>query len=179
MDVSPYSLAELTSDNPDGPYAIVIRLECVTGGASAVEDVGTAPVGAPGCAQPSWVQHQTTFCKLRKRDDGSWGVIATKQKISVDGKSYELQEIFGIENCATGNPMGGGGGGGGDEGKECVVCLSEPRDTTVLPCRHMCMCGGCARVLRHQSNKCPVCRSPVESLLEIKIADRDGGAAAS
>ena len=52
MDVSPYSLAELTSDNPDGPYAIVIRLECVTGGASAVEDVGTAPVGAPGCAQP-------------------------------------------------------------------------------------------------------------------------------
>jgi hypothetical protein len=41
------------------------------------------------------------------------------------------------------------------------------------------MCGGCARELRHQSNKCPVCRSPVESLLEIKIADRDGGAAAS
>lgn len=53
------------------------------------------------------------------------------------------------------------------------MCLSEPRDTTVLPCRHLCMCSGCARLLRGQTNRCPICRTPVEKLLEIKVAPRD------
>ncbi|KAG6403751.1 hypothetical protein SASPL_135982 [Salvia splendens] len=57
-----------------------------------------------------------------------------------------------------------------DPGKECVICLSEPRDTTVLPCRHMCMCSECAKVPRFQTNRCPICRQqPVERLLEIKV----------
>ena len=37
-----------------------------------------------------------------------------------------------------------------ESAKECVICMSEARDTTVLPCRHMCMCATCARMLRHQ-----------------------------
>ncbi|KAI3698898.1 hypothetical protein L2E82_42805 [Cichorium intybus] len=48
------------------------------------------------------------------------------------------------------------------------ICLSEPCDTIVLPCRHMCMCIGCAKVLRFQTNRCLICRRPVERLLEIK-----------
>lgn len=51
-------------------------------------------------------------------------------QIWVDGVSYELQEIYGIESNS-------GPTSETDHGKECVVCLSEPRDTTVLPCRHM------------------------------------------
>ena len=42
----------------------------------------------------------------------------------------------------------------------------------VLPCRHMCMCSGCARMLRHQTNRCPICRTTVEGLLEIKVERR-------
>jgi len=57
-----------------------------------------------------------------------------------------------------------------DIGRECVICMTEPRDTTVLPCRHMCLCSGCADLLRHQSNKCPICRSTVKSMIEIKIS---------
>ncbi|KAI3670728.1 hypothetical protein L1987_87724 [Smallanthus sonchifolius] len=30
------------------------------------------------------------------------------------------------------------------------------------------MCSGCAKVLRFQMNRCPICRQPVERLLEIK-----------
>jgi hypothetical protein len=29
-------------------------------------------------------------------------------------------------------------------------------------------------MLRGQSNRCPICRTPVESLLEIKVASKDG-----
>ena len=51
--------------------------------------------------------------------------------------------------------------------------MFEPRDTTVLPCRHMSMCSECAKVLRMQSNKCPICRTSIESLLQIKISKQD------
>ena len=43
---------------------------------------------------------------------------------------------------------------------EILIC-------SVLPCRHMCLCTDCADVIRHQSNKCPICRQPVQSLLQI------------
>ena len=32
------------------------------------------------------------------------------------------------------------------EEKLCVICLVNRRDTTVLPCRHLCMCQECAQV---------------------------------
>lgn len=44
------------------------------------------------------------------------------------------------------------------------------------------MCSECAKVLRFQTNRCPVCRTPVEKLLEIKVPKRGselGGAAES
>uniref|UniRef100_A0A7S0SM51 RING-type E3 ubiquitin transferase n=1 Tax=Mantoniella antarctica TaxID=81844 RepID=A0A7S0SM51_9CHLO len=163
LDVSGFSVEELTASTAN-TFPIIIRLECISG----EEEEGSLPRALPepvGASLLPWVQSQTTYATLLKKEDGSFSIQVVKQKIWVEGVSYELQEIFGIENCSTGMPL--------DEdssGKECVVCLSEARDTTVLPCRHMCMCSGCARMLRHQSNRCPICRTPVESLLEIKVA---------
>ena len=34
-----------------------------------------------------------------------------------------------------------------------------------------CMCSGCAKVLRFQTDRCPICRQPVERLLEIKVSN--------
>lgn len=34
-----------------------------------------------------------------------------------------------------------------------------------------CMCSGCAKVLRFQTNRCPICRQSVERLLEIKVSN--------
>ena len=72
-------------------------------------------------------QTQTTYATLLKKEDGSYDVQVVKQKIWVEGVSYELQEIFGIENCSTGMPLD-------DEsnGKECVVCLSEAGFASIL-----------------------------------------------
>jgi len=36
-----------------------------------------------------------------------------------------------------------------------------------------CMCSGCAKVLRFQTNRCPICRQPVERLLEIKVGSEE------
>lgn len=98
-----------------------------------------------------------------EKEKGEFQVKVVKQILWVNGMRYELQEIYGIGNSVESDLDGN------DPGKECVICLSEPRDTTVLPCRHMCMCSGCAKVLRFQTNRCPICRQPVERLLEIKV----------
>lgn len=107
---------------------------------------------------------QTTFATLN--EDGTVPK-PVKQKVSVGGCAYELHDIYGISASA------------GDEKTEdddlddgdslCVICLSDERTTAVLPCRHMCLCADCAQSLRTQSNKCPICRGPVQSLLHIKV----------
>lgn len=54
-----------------------------------------------------------------------------------------------------------------EDSEECVICLTNPKDTAVIPCRHLCLCKECAEPLRKQSPKCPVCRGPIDQLLYI------------
>lgn len=168
---------------------MVIRLEVISDKGSKNGHT-LDELEVPGDEQKDWIQSQTTFARLVKEEDGAWRIRVIKQKIWVEGVSYELQEIYGLEQAsaasssAAGVTTGAGGagstalsGGGGDDGEErlCVICLVNLRDTTVLPCRHMCMCHECAKELRKQSSKCPICRNHVESLLHIRIANKDGG----
>lgn len=62
-----------------------------------------------------------------------------------------------------------------DGGLECVICMSEMRDTLILPCRHLCLCQACADSLRYQANNCPICRSPFRALLQIKAMQKYSG----
>ncbi|XP_042405737.1 probable E3 ubiquitin-protein ligase LUL2 isoform X2 [Zingiber officinale] len=143
-----------------------------------VMDLDTYPLAVKAEACPSMDQvatgenqkliipnSQITQALFEKKENGEYHIHVVKQILWVNKTKYELQEIYGIGN-STDNDTDGN-----DPGKECVICLSEPRDTTVLPCRHMCMCNGCAKVLRYQTNRCPICRQPVERLLEIRVND--------
>lgn len=55
----------------------------------------------PGTAQKVWVQSQTTFAVLVKDEEGHWCARVLKQKIWVEGVSYELQEIYGMQTSAS------------------------------------------------------------------------------
>mgnify|MGYP001276740271 CR=1 FL=1 len=74
-------------------------------------------------------------------------------KIVVDGhdKAYDVQEIYGIASSNS-----------AEDDNECVVCMVERRDTTVMPCRHMCLCQDCAKNLVSGGSKCPICRRGVQ-----------------
>ncbi|CAA7400007.1 unnamed protein product [Spirodela intermedia] len=106
---------------------------------------------------------QITQAVIEKTNDDKLKVKVIKQILWVDGERYELREIFGLASSANDDTNGD------DLGKECVICMSEPRDTAVMPCRHMCMCRECAKTFRLHSSKCPICRQPVQELMEIKI----------
>lgn len=56
---------------------------------------------------------------------------------------------------------------------ECVICMSEERDTMLLPCRHLCLCGSCAQSLRYQASSCPICRCPFKAALNLRVIRRN------
>ncbi|XP_073029732.1 probable E3 ubiquitin-protein ligase LUL4 [Primulina eburnea] len=106
---------------------------------------------------------QISQAVLEMKNDGNFQVKVMKQILWIDGVRYELLEIFGINNSDETTISGM------NLGKECVICMTEVKNTAVLPCRHLCMCSECAKELRLQSDKCPICRQPIEELIEIKV----------
>eukprot|EP00736_Rhodelphis_marinus_P003361 Rmarinus@m.7059 len=114
------------------------------------------------CPEPRATQ--CTFISFSKQ--GTGGKFSAKvvgQHLHCNGSIYELQDIFGIESD---------GGGSADDpasGSECVICLTDPRNMAVLPCRHLCLCQDCAKTLGTQSTGCPVCRGPVQAFLKLEM----------
>nr|GMC50951.1 probable E3 ubiquitin-protein ligase LOG2 [Ipomoea batatas]GMD39051.1 probable E3 ubiquitin-protein ligase LOG2 [Ipomoea batatas] len=156
IDLSAFEEAELSEGETD-VYPLAIKAEA---------SVDTQNESVDGNAVSGSMNSQITQAVFEK-EKGKYHIRVVKQILWVNGMRYELQEIYGIGNSIEGDVDGN------DPGKDCVICLSEPRDTTVLPCRHMCMCSGCAKLLRYQTNRCPICRQPVERLLEIKVNNDD------
>ena len=111
---------------------------------------------------------------LSKTDN--WNIVSVRQVCSVGKIQFLLQDIYGIENKKQLNKeklgyekdVNNPNSAGEDEDTNCVVCLSEPRDTIMLPCRHLCLCSSCADKLRYQHGNCPFCRMPFQALLRLK-----------
>ncbi|KAK8966592.1 putative E3 ubiquitin-protein ligase LOG2 [Platanthera guangdongensis] len=156
INFSLFQEAELIKEGETDVYPLVVKAE-----ACPADQQGLGKIH--GVVTPN---SQITQAVFEKKESGEHHVRVAKQILWVNRTRYELQEIYGIGNSVDGDFDGN------DPGKECVICLSEPRDTTVLPCRHMCMCSGCAKFLQYQTNRCPICRQPVERLLEIKVCNR-------
>ena len=70
--------------------------------------------------------------------------VLSRTYAQVNGTVVETQEIYGIEQ-------------GNDP--DCVICMSAPKDTAILPCRHLCMCSACARMHNLHADTCPICRT--------------------
>lgn len=115
IDLSAFKEEELLRSGEEDIYPLAVKAE-----ASSNEN------------PPSGTNNSQTTQATFKKEKGEYKLRVGKQFLWVNGMKYELQEIYGI-----GNSFDGGEADGTDPGKECVICLSEPRDTTVLPCRHM------------------------------------------
>ncbi|XVF07924.1 hypothetical protein REPUB_Repub06bG0181200 [Reevesia pubescens] len=152
IDISMFEESELLKVDEIDIHHLAVKAEALT--LNQNESDGNQVSGA--------MNSQITQAVFEK-EKGEYHTRLLKQILWVNGMRYELQEIYGIGNSVDNDVDAN------DPGKECVICLSEPRVTTVLPCRHMCMCSSCAKVLRCQTNRCPICRQPVERLLEIKV----------
>lgn len=168
LNISAHGHQQWLGQEPD-IFPLVVRVDCLTAEArSQGRSLEQAPVGD---SLPSWLNAQTTYCKLQPHEEGGWGAQVLMQKIWVQGTSFELQEIYGLEQNRSSNRAGGLDD---IEGKDCVICMNAERNTTVLPCRHMCMCYDCAQAIKVQASqaKCPICRNEIESMLKITLPPR-------
>lgn len=155
IDLGFFELDNLSKPSPDEDvFPLVISAETTSHLPSEEHLSNSTLISSP--------HMQITQAVIQKNVENSFDVKVVKQKLWIDGVCYELREIYGIGTSAESFKDE-------DLSKECVICLTEPKDTAVIPCRHMCMCSECAKELRLQSNKCPICRQPIEELIEIKI----------
>lgn len=55
----------------------------------------------------------------------------------------------------------------------CCICLMNPKNVVLMPCRHLCLCDMCANELTSTSNfsihECPLCRTRVDQRLHVYI----------
>ncbi|XP_077315469.1 E3 ubiquitin ligase RNF157 isoform X5 [Lithobates pipiens] len=149
VDPSEWREEELTFDLDREVYPMVVH---------AVVEEGEEHIGHSHVLMATFERHA----------DSSYCVKPLKQKQVVDGVSYLLQEIYGIENKYNSHDSKVTEDEVSDNSAECVVCLSDVRDTLILPCRHLCLCNTCADTLRYQASNCPICRLPFRALLQIR-----------
>ena len=89
---------------------------------------------------------ESTYVKFRL-SGSQWQAELIKQKFTFSDFVFEISEIYGHI-------------GHEEEIKECVVCLTNPKETLVVPCEHMCLCMDCANIMRSQFEaRCPMCRT--------------------
>jgi len=148
MDLSNYKPETLKSTDSI-MYPLIIRMEKV--------DSSTNPMNK----ETKVFYYYFVFT----HDDNTYQIKISREKMEWNGESYDVNEIYGINSSEFGKSEVARMD---DSEKECVVCLSDKRDTIILPCRHMCLCVNCAMSIQNQtSRKCPICRDNIESFLKL------------
>lgn len=155
LDVRDFANADLRYKE-GGTYPVVIRLEALYADDTDIPE-------------SQRVKCQTTFAELLNVD-GEYRIQVVAQHVLVGGTIYRMQEMYGIGTTRVtarkeeeGYEM--------ECSLECVICLTEPSNTAVQPCNHLCLCDECARILGSETEfhrrKCPVCRAQLVSFLRI------------
>lgn len=105
------------------------------------------------------------------------GVIPTtcvlqRVQLNQNGRIFVTEDLYGMDRNPGNNENNADNGNDEDGGQlidndspDCVICMTDPKEVAVYPCRHMCMCLTCAEALPSQNNKCPMCRRPAVLLL--------------
>lgn len=97
------------------------------------------------------------------------GAHIKKQVVLVNGLPFEIKSIYGMkqdDDAETGQATFAADSG--DPDAECLICLSAPKDTLIMPCCHFCVCSECGKQLVAKKHTCPICRGNISSLIPMK-----------
>lgn len=79
----------------------------------------------------------------------------------INGQWSNLVDVYGIGKSIL-KPQA-------NNDEACLICFNEGTiDTIIQPCNHMCLCHTCAEVMKQKTEKCPICRQPMETFLTLK-----------
>lgn len=98
------------------------------------------------------------YCVMRMVS-GIPKIMIIAQKCLIQNHGFFITEMYGLGDLSKAE----------SESKECVICMTNERNTCVLPCRHICCCAECANTLRLQTDRCPVCRELMTELVYLTV----------
>lgn len=102
---------------------------------------------------PGEVTHMYYYGAISPEDGVSW----TLERIAWGGKLHTAQPLYGSPKPSATVKN--------NDGDECVICLSNPKEVVILHCRHVCLCQQCATITSSTwSYQCPVCRGRVSAM---------------
>ncbi|KAK6589653.1 RING domain [Cryptosporidium xiaoi] len=125
---------------------------------------------------------QLTFCRqitesesnnTRDKRINTNKIEIRRQCVIYKGKAFEIRNVYGLSSNSkesansqiledrTNNKNK-------HESESCVVCLTNYRETILLPCRHACLCSDCSKMLLKMAHDCPICRSQIHSIVNIE-----------
>jgi 1-acyl-sn-glycerol-3-phosphate acyltransferase len=55
-----------------------------------------------------------------------------------------------------------------DDEEACVVCMAARRDTVLVPCGHVVLCGDCCDEVMRDKNMCPMCREGIDKAIRME-----------
>lgn len=97
------------------------------------------------------------------------GARVVKQVVLINGLPFEIKSIYGMAEESDSVEGKQHIDVKDDDGeKECLICLSEAKDTLIMPCGHFCICSDCGKGLIKAKHTCPVCRGNIGSLIPMK-----------
>ena len=111
------------------------------------------------------------YFELKKNGEGNLEAKLVKHKIEIKDQCYYIYDIYGMEAIKGKTQLQKG-----SLEQLCSICFSKTIEVVILPCRHMCLCLGCAGLFnqRDKNNRskvkaeCPMCRSHIQSFINIQ-----------
>ncbi|KAJ7686699.1 hypothetical protein B0H17DRAFT_1071610 [Mycena rosella] len=133
---------ELDSPNEQTVYLVVGRLGAVA--TPAVTPAATAAAPAEGEAKKEGDNAEAD-------DTRPWLVRVVKREATIGPHTFHLHEIYGLSSAAAAPPPAATSASYPPQPpaddppeRECLLCLSAPREVVLLPCRHLVACRPCA-----------------------------------
>ncbi|KAJ7359270.1 hypothetical protein DFH08DRAFT_733970 [Mycena albidolilacea] len=138
---------ELDSPNEQTVYLVVGRLETpAPAAAPAATSDAAAPAGEDATPKEKEAEPDVDT------DTRPWLVRVVKREATIGPHTFQLHEIYGLSSAAAPTPAPAATTAtyppqppaDDPPERECLLCLSAPREVVLLPCRHLVACRPCA-----------------------------------
>lgn len=113
--------------------------------------------------------------KLIEIDDANeYESLLHQTTLQTSTMNYSIHSLHQTQNYVSLNDIGNNNTNsirGKDDLKErllCLVCYNYERETIFRPCKHFAACINCTKQYVKDNKKCPICRSKINNLYEVK-----------
>ena len=81
------------------------------------------------------------------------------KSMKINGVWQGLTDVYGLKESELNN----------NEENCCTICFTNPVNTIITPCNHMCLCEFCAKDMIGKTHQCPICRGPIVKIVTLNL----------